>query len=40
MYLLFDSMLVNKVRNDNVKELAQEGQYIQSDYVNKQQKLV
>lgn len=29
MYLLFDSMLMNKVRNDNVKELAQEGQYIQ-----------
>lgn len=40
MYLLFDSMLVNKVRNDNVKELAQKGQYIQSDYVNKWQKLV
>lgn len=40
MYLLFDSMLMNKVRNDNVKELAQEGQYIQSDYVNKRQKLV
>lgn len=40
MYLLFDSMLVNKVRNDNVKELAQKGQYIQSDYVNKRQKLV
>lgn len=40
MYLLFDSMLVNKVRNDNVKELVQEGQYIQSDYVNKRQKLV
>lgn len=29
MYLLFDSMLMNKVRNDNVKELAQESQYIQ-----------